>query len=727
LYGDRGANLLAGAGRDRLYGRGGDDVLLLSGSACADGGAGNDVYLVDPLLAGDHVTIADGDDPDRNVIFLGMDRARIVSARRVGQALVLTFDTGATLTLQTPLDDSDPRPGWATSPERFAWLTRDGWLLRPVLTDDTVELQARHAPQALAVLLAHSGVQRMARLKSLNDQAAVFNFGDGNDTLTGHARRKNLFNLGSGDKTVTGGMRDDIFVLNALSRPAPSGIDAYDSETRRILARQFGTWRYRLEGGEGNDTLRVDTPFADSAYLGYRIDLAQGRIGLIARDGSETVDAGHLRSIENVVVSSDAEREADTRHVLLGDERGNLLAGSGLDEIDGRGGDDVLSVSGRARALGGSGNDTIHLSGSAFADGGDGQDSYWIDALKAGDRVTLHDSGAARQPGENDSLVRINVDLQHLRDWQIVRNDLVLTLQSGGTITVKAFVQPDDRPTSHTRVSFLTRDGFLLSPDVPTQASEGISGDFKLAARYIKTADAVQGSDGRGVSIDLQRQEIGALPPTPRVPLKPGSRYRLQGVGTAHDDILTGPDESPEGAILRGLGGNDALTARAGGTLLCGDEGADRYRIDRQLDGGEAVYVDNFAEDGVEDTLHMTAILPGARLLLARWDDDLLLSVRPDPAGMTWQPQAVVLGYFRHVERRHLALAMRTGEGGETLISASELEARALNEAIASPRAPSARIHQLIERMAGFATDADTGMIVPPRPVDPPVGVLAAA
>jgi hypothetical protein len=229
----------------------------------------------------------------------------------------------------------------------------------------------------------------------------------------------------------------------------------------------------------------------------------------------------------------------------------------------------------------------------------------------------------------------------------------------------------------------------------------GASGETEVAALFV--------IDAQGAQLHWTVDPAGQT-------LSPG--IQIADRGGSHLTLCASRDQ----ALLGGVG-SDTLAVAASGAFLSGGNGADRYAIGRFA--AEAIVVDNDAEDGVEDTLRLDSVTAKDQLLLSRVDDDLWLSERPAEAEGEPVPGVVVLDYYREASRRHLALQL-----GETQVSASELEAWALSddtEERVAPAAYTAQLDRLIERMAGFASGAGTGTLLPSAPPASPLGGLAVA
>ena len=734
LYGDARANLLVGAGRDQLVGRGGDDTLFLSGSASADGGAGDDLYLIDRLEAGQHVTLEDSGDRaegEHSLVYFAMNGQQLSAARLVGQVLVLRFASGASLSLRglyTPAADDS----WHLRPARWTLLSQDGQAFDFQLpatvwtgSEQNISANISQQPALLAELFARPGVQTLRRLQRESEQTVMFNFGDGNDVLRGESQRKNLFILGAGNKTVQGGARDDVLSLNATPDFGTSGDAAQDRVSRLAQAQALGAYRYDLEGSAGRDSLHLETRMVDAPYRGYRIDLARGSLELIARNIGPDAALGRIHGIENLLVG-DGARAPETQHQLLGDDQANVLVGSGLDLLDGRAGDDVLRASGQARALGGAGNDSIQLAGNARADGGEGNDIYLVEPLGAGEHVSIRDSG--RHPGEHN-LIRLNVPLARINDWRLRQNNLVLTMVSGGSLTVHDLyhVVNGQRQLGPVNWTWLTQDGFALQPELAATLEESAEPlAVRVAAQYVASADP--GDAGRGLRIDLERRTLAIASTEDVRALSPD--YRLIADGSEHSDWLSGAQTRGAFNWLRGRAGDDILVANAPGTLMRGDQGADRYQVTLGDNAAEVCYIDNQADDGVVDTLEVRTTVPRARWTLARINDDLSLNTRGASSEAAPVPRVLLRDYYLDPVQRHLALELSAPEGGVgARISASELAQWALDpdtERWPAPAEYTAALERLIHASASFGAERGVGSSNPPLALAPSPSMLLA-
>jgi Ca2+-binding RTX toxin-like protein len=262
------------------------------------------------------------------------------------------------------------------------------------------------------------------------DQGVVISAQGGSDYIQGGGLGDELYGeggddyiyAGSGADTISGGDGDD--VLYGGTDAGPGNLDA---DTDRDL----------LYGGEGSDTVHVDSHGADIAYGGLGNDVywfrpggllhpdnrseiiendGEGRDTIIALatnfSGSPLVPSGYglQLNVENLVLGADIlggyGNELDNS--LLGNARNNFMTGWGGDDlIAGEGGNDELfGGEGHDALLGDDGTDTMT--------GGLGDDVYGVD--RASDRVVeganegydeVHSSGDFTLPDNVETLFLI--------------------------------------------------------------------------------------------------------------------------------------------------------------------------------------------------------------------------------------------------------------------------------------------------------------------------------
>ncbi|WP_281560653.1 C80 family cysteine peptidase [Thalassomonas sp. RHCl1] len=312
-----------------------------------------------------------------------------------------------------------------------------------------------------------------------SDKGVLFNLANGNDTGIGLKANANMFMLETGNKNITGGDKQDIFVLNA-SAPLTGADGRLFDEARATHAALFSSYRYDLDGGDGIDSLQLNTDFSDTDYLGYKVDLTAETIALKHKNGTET-NIGTVANMENLLQGI-AATDFKSQHHFIGDENNNLLTGKGKDTLE----------------------------------GGAGADSYRIGELENGDKVTIIEA-AAQDEIEGNSVevndVLLGTQFTDLDNWQIVGNDLIISLKKGGQIQVKDMYELNaqgERVRLNKLLRFSTTDGFMLSAQLPqTISGNGNVDDFKLSTIYNAAMDQqrINGSN-QGVEIDLAARSI---------------------------------------------------------------------------------------------------------------------------------------------------------------------------------------------------------------------------
>jgi Ca2+-binding RTX toxin-like protein len=489
--------------------------------------------------------------------------------------------------------------------------------------------------------------------------------GNGNDRVAGARSRPNRIELGSGSKTVTGGGLDDVINL----RPHPEWNDVSGNAVICRASHQLTTYRYALDGGAGNDSLQLSTRLAHTGLLGYRVDLALQAIDAIGEAGTLT-PLGSVRHIENLYHLA-GDGETGTENQLYGDDGANTLVGACRDRLLGRGGNDVLRVS-----------------GSASADGGDGDDVYLVGTLRQGDHVTLSDSGR----GGVGQAVRLDADVESIRDWQIAEHDLLIRLHTGGRISVKG-VYDNRNGQRHRRAEgwvFSTRDGFVLQPRLPdTPPGTRPENDWSIDARYVKDADMYHIA-GQVFELDLSTRSLSAGDRRVRL----DARYRLAGEGGGN------------GATVRGTAGEDMLRGGAENGTLIGNGGNDVFVIDA---GTGEIAVDT---GGSTSEAYNVLVLPVAldQVRLRIEGDDVLIGMTRAGATQTVRHRRGASG------AADVAPLFAVDARDEQLHWSVDPESRRLTRAM--------RVDRLIERMALF-TDAPEGGIASRANLSSPVGLLA--
>ncbi|MBU2707586.1 alpha/beta fold hydrolase [Zooshikella marina] len=147
LYGTEGVNTLVANFGDKVFARGGDDVVTITDYATVDGGAGKDIYLVQRGVIDANI---DEDGKDVSVIRFDYSLSEIASWHRQGTNLVITFvpkhgSRNRTLTINKVYEAS--AEGLMLVNNQLSFQTRDGFMLTPQLaqtvgSESIDELQA---------------------------------------------------------------------------------------------------------------------------------------------------------------------------------------------------------------------------------------------------------------------------------------------------------------------------------------------------------------------------------------------------------------------------------------------------------------------------------------------------------------------------------------------------------------------------------------------------------
>ena len=486
--------------------------------------------------------------------------------------------------------------------------------------------------------------------------------GNGNDRVVGARLRANRIELGSGDKAVTGGDLDDVISLD----PHPAWNELPGNARICRQSHALSRYRYHLDGGAGSDTLQLATRLGQTGLKGYRIDLAARTIAVVGDDGGVTL-LGDVSNIENLYHLA-GEGDEESAYQLSGDDAANILAGTGRDVLEGRGGNDVLQVS-----------------GSASAEGGEGDDVYLVGVLKTGDHIRLRDSGQ----GGVGQAVRLAMGVESIRDWRVIGNDLEIRLHNEARLTIRDVYENSSgqrlpRPDGWV---FITRDGLMLQPELPAAFTAEQPAAITVAARYVKEADA--DDDGTGAIVLDMAARVLALG-VRRIAL--AAYYRLSGEGLG------------AAGVLRGTAGDDLLRGGAQPCTLVGNGGNDVFVIEAGV--GEVV-VETGADSAAQNALVLPVTLDGLQMRVD--GEDVVLTLASSGAGQTVRHRRGAMGG---------APLFVVDTRDEQLHWAVDPERREVTQVM--------RIDRLIERMAVFAEGpggVPDGMQAPPAR---PLAVLAA-
>ncbi|MCX4029164.1 membrane-targeted effector domain-containing toxin [Endozoicomonas sp. SM1973] len=354
-------------------------------------------------------------------------------------------------------------------------------------------IDARNGTNGLANAISHA----------INpDKAVLFNIGGGRDQIYGVTDKRNEFIFGQGNKHLIGGNLNDNFSfsvdLGTLTRLAanlnPDG----------SLKNSDDFINFRLDGQGGENTLTINTATFNKwakegspaqRYYGYVIDLEQGKVWL--KKYGETGEAakgpeiGALANIHHTTGSGVGAQEGNDgfSDIIYGSAQSNNIVANFGDQVFGRGGNDIIT-----------------LTDSAYVNGGAGQDVYLVQ------RGIRH--GMIEEDGAQVSVIRLEFALEEITDWQLVGNDLIIRFTGlDKQLTVKSVYQEEGGQfvLQNDNLSFQTRDGFMLVPQLdktrtPQAAEQPES--IKLSTRYLKAGDKTYFDEETGVTIDLADNRI---------------------------------------------------------------------------------------------------------------------------------------------------------------------------------------------------------------------------
>ncbi|MFN3629273.1 MAG: calcium-binding protein, partial [Casimicrobiaceae bacterium] len=650
LAGDGKDTLYGNAGSDRLFGQGGDDRIYGgAGDDLISGGAGNDLLYgesgADTYVFGrgfGHDTIVDyaesGIQRD-TVRLLGLTPADIRVSADYADNLVFTIvDTGETLSV--------PRGGY--------WWGSNG-VGQYVFDDGTVW---SHDDALRATVAAATENDDVIHGSSAGD---AISGGAGNDTLIGNG----------GNDVIDGGAGNDLLIGST----GWNGIGENGQwRQARSLAPSIsanGNDTYLFGRGDGQDTvIDGDYTTGNSDTLRFKEGVAPEDVKFI-RDGQDLVLA--IRGTDDKVTLKQYFDEAwngahgpwlieriafhDGTVLNFADVQASLFAGSEeaetiigsrvADVLTGQGGNDTLIGNGGDDRLEGGDGDDLLLGGAGrdILDGGAGND-----VLRGGGEGDTYRFGRGfgadtiiedlQIAGETDrielkaGLTPDDVRLERVRTvngWQ-VSDDLKITIRdTGETLTVKNHFNESNR---YAVEEIVFADGTVWDAEaIKSRSLLGEAGN-----------DELRGFNGRDDLIE-------------------GGAGNDKLMGLSGNDTLVGGDGNDE---LLGGDGNDLLVGVAGNDWLEGGLGSDTYRFG--MGAGQDVIVEGTTAG--EDVVELTAGVTPADVTV-RWTLQGDMAVRlPDGSRLTVRGQANPWSSELGIEQ------LRFADG--TVWDRAELAARAL-------------------------------------------------
>jgi Ca2+-binding RTX toxin-like protein len=545
LAGGEGADSLTGGeGTDSLFGGGNDDDIIVGAGDRAEGGDGDDAFLVNPALTGNGtITVIGGE--------AGEDLTDPTNGG-TGDVLDLRGLTNATVNF------TGPESGTATYQNSSGQTVTIVFSeIERVLLDSNGVVDGTTAGDLMTPTSGPGGIpytdgqgDQIDGTDGLNDTIAA---GQGDDTV----------DAGQGDDTVDGGTGNDSLSGNV-------GNDSLIGDTGDDT----------LSGDLGNDTL-AGGEGADSLAGGDDDDSLTGNEGndtLLGGNGNDLLDGGAEAD------SLAGGAGADT--LLGGTGADTLQGGAGADSVTGGAGDDDIIVGGADTAIGNSGDDVFtvdnsdpNLAGQIFG-GSDGTDGNPDDAANgnAGDLLDMSSGTTAQTVNyetnpENGNVNGLDGDAGS--DITFSEIERVLTGSAGDTVLGAGAQGPINIGTGAGNDSITAGAGNdIIDAGADNDSVAGNGGnDSIIAGSGDDTVDGGAGDD----TVD-------------------GGTGNDSLVGLAGRDLLTGGDGNDtldggaEADTLLGGAGDDSLIGGDGNDSLIGNEGLDTLAGgagDDTLDGGD--------------------------------------------------------------------------------------------------------------------------------------------
>ncbi|WP_319823989.1 Ig-like domain-containing protein [Thalassovita sp.] len=626
-HGDDGRDeVRGGSGNDDLYGETEDDTLSGGlGDDTLTGGTGADRFVINK---GDGIdVITDFEDGIDLLDLSSWDKTEAASAvigatQTAGGDVRVTFVDGSSVRIvglnlanfdltDVILASTNAAP--IVLDDSATTVGTDPVIVNALLNDTDIEgdpisiTSVGAASHGVAELLADGTLRYTADLGFVGADSFLYVVSDG--ALTSSARVHVTV-----ERDLTGDDGDN-YLVGGASAELLEGFDGHDT----LLGNGGDD---TLDGGAGDDSLRGGDG-RDSILGGDGADVIIGGAAAVPEGGdNDTLDGG---------AGDDTIDGGDSDDVIFGGSGDDSLLGGGEnDAISGGSGADVLiGGAGHDELKGGSGDDTLDGgSGDDQMDGGGGHDVYRIGAAD-GEDIIEEDANPATSVDTilfGPGLVFADVGLAN------VLGDLVLTLASGATVTVKG--QYDDASKA---IEFLQFDdggifdvlsGTYTAPG-PTQGNDtllGTAGGDTIDALGGRDRvdggggdDSLLGGAGRDTLIGgLGDDTITGSGGSDRlfgnagldVLLGGGGRDKVIG-GSGRDNLNGGSSDD----LLKGGTGNDTLIGGTGDDTLIGGAGADQF-IFAEACGSDLI---KGYETGI-DTLQVTAALWNGVLDQARLD-----------------------------------------------------------------------------------------------------------
>ncbi len=596
LYGEGGDDLLvassANNARTELYGGEGDDRLVGHPGTLADGGAGNDRIELWSGASGGPIDVAFGRGSGRDSITFGGEESNFSGPARFDvrvpfadyRSLVVERE-GEDLVLR--VRDRDDR---IAIPDFFAPGAARSGLEHVDLIEPGTGFVLAGSPDAEAIARKAVTVSAPAESWTGTDAGDLRVGRGGNDALDAAGGDDELDGM-SGDDTLTGGAGDD----RLLGR---SGHDTLDG----------GEGRDHLEGGRGDDVLRGgggDDRLVDA----FGDNVAEGG------DGADRILLSGSRGLARGGAGDDTMFASAGNHLLLGDEgRDNLSVYAGEAELDGGAGDDTLLVNAGAKAVvhfaRGGGADEVSI-GTFRADA--------IDEIRLGAGIAMADVDLRRDGADLVLSLAGVPDTLRVRDG--FAGNLVavtrITLADGGSLDTAAILALASGGSDADDILFGTPGDDTLSGRAGDDQLNAGAGNDRLDGG--SGNDALDGAAGNdyldgGTGADTMTGGVGndvfiVDDPGDVVVEFDGqgtdevraSVTSYQGPGIERLRLTGSADIDAWGSVrdddIEGNAGNNLLYAYTGADRLAGGAGDDTYAVD---DGGDTLI--ELANEG-RDTL----------------------------------------------------------------------------------------------------------------------------
>jgi Ca2+-binding RTX toxin-like protein len=477
----------------------------------------------------------------------------------------------------------------------------------------------------------------------------VINGQGGNDLLDGLSGN-DLLRGGTGNNTLNGGAGDD--TLRVDSSIGDNLLGGGHGNDFLDTFRQYYYYANRspsysiigvsgnntLNGGAGDDTLRVDSSIGDNL-----LDGGDGNDSLLTsfisdEKGNLITDSNGSNTLNGGTGDDILRGGGSTGNDLLSGGEGNdfldisgfskaekydtyILLSSGNNLLDGGAGDDILNAeysSGNNLLYGGAGNDGLSASydsrGNNLLDGGDGND--FLLALRASGNNTLN-GGAGDDTlrvnsstgdnllngGDGNDSFYIDTSFPDTIDSGLVtqivdggKGDDYLSVDNSNTITFNAITNIGVITASRYRVIYKNIERFNISGTYNDDYIVGSDGNDTLYTGYggNDTIDGGKGDDLLRVDYSVYSNPTGAIittidattnigaitAGTNRVSYKNIERFNISG--TQYDDYIVATDGSD--TLSTGYGGNDTIDGGKGDDLLRVDYGSSTGGIITTID-----------------------------------------------------------------------------------------------------------------------------------------------